>query len=194
MRFYVYELIDPRCGSVFYVGKGQRNRIDAHMAEARKGKRSRKCARIRAIEAAGLDVMKQKVAYFHDEAEAYLAEAELVDSYGLENLTNSIPGGQGAYSIALEELRRRAKDRPPTESADRASLRKLVPLMRRTKELLDNGVTAVNIMDLASIDVAPIMEMLTKSLAKIIERRSVEWANEIADVFNVEFAPRRELI
>ena len=33
-RFYVYELIDPRDGKVFYIGKGQGRRIYGHEAEA----------------------------------------------------------------------------------------------------------------------------------------------------------------
>lgn len=192
-RFYVYELIDPRCGSVFYVGKGQRNRIDAHEREARKGKRSKKCDRIRSIEAAGLQVLKQKASLHHDEAEAYLAEAELVSIYGLENLTNSLPGGQGAYSVALEELRRRAQNRPPTEGSDRALLRQAIPLWRRTRKLLEDGVTVLNVLDLASIEVAPIMEMLNKTLAKIAGRRSIAWMNEIASAFKVEFQAGLEL-
>ena len=35
---YVYELIDPRDGKVFYVGKGRNSRAWAHEKAARRGK------------------------------------------------------------------------------------------------------------------------------------------------------------
>lgn len=91
--YYVYELIDPRCGNVFYVGKGIRKRIDAHELEARAGRQSRKCDRIREIEACGLSVVKRKVELFLDEKDAYNFEAARIREIGLENLTNMTPGG-----------------------------------------------------------------------------------------------------
>lgn len=90
MKYYVYTLTDPRDGAVFYVGKGSGNRIDAHEAEARAKTfyvvNSPKCERIRAIEAAGLKVVKAKVALFVDEAPAYAYESRLIET--LPNLTN----------------------------------------------------------------------------------------------------------
>jgi hypothetical protein len=92
-RFYVYELIDPRDGLAFYVGKGQRDRLLAHESDARKGVCSEKCDRIREIWAAGQEVDRLIVAYFRGEQAAYDFEAERVDEYGLDALTNIIPGG-----------------------------------------------------------------------------------------------------
>ena len=59
--FYVYLLIDPRDGVVFYVGKATENRCFAHLAEARKTQADvvgdyAKLARIREIESAGATV------------------------------------------------------------------------------------------------------------------------------------------
>jgi len=34
LGYYVYRLIDPRDGSVFYIGKGKGNRVYAHLNEA----------------------------------------------------------------------------------------------------------------------------------------------------------------
>jgi hypothetical protein len=95
-RFYVYELIDPRDGLAFYVGKGQRDRLLAHEGEARKGVCSEKCLRIRDIWDAGLEVRREVVAHFRDEQAAYDYEAERVEFYGLDALTNIIPGGGSA--------------------------------------------------------------------------------------------------
>lgn len=79
--FYVYELVDPRDGAVFYVGKGKGRRVEAHERQAAKGVSSDKCDRIREIWAAGLSVQRVEVAYFKDEASAYDFEAERIAEY-----------------------------------------------------------------------------------------------------------------
>jgi hypothetical protein len=94
-RFFVYDLIDPRDGKVFYVGKGQKKRPYAHEREAINGKQSAKCDKIREILASGNKVKIDIVKRFCDEAEAYQYEADRIDQIGLANLTNSIPGGGG---------------------------------------------------------------------------------------------------
>ena len=38
--FYVYELVDPRDGSCFYVGSGKKNRMFDHVKLAKNGKPS----------------------------------------------------------------------------------------------------------------------------------------------------------
>lgn len=105
-RFFVYDLIDPRCGSIFYVGKGCGNRPSAHAVEAKAGKRSRKCQRIREILKEGCSVQIKVVARFDDENEAYSYEVERIAEIGLGNLTNVLPGGRGgmAQAVKLAEL------------------------------------------------------------------------------------------
>ena len=110
-RWYVYELVDSRDGIVFYVGKGCGSRIDHHEKEALRGVRSRKTAKINEIRASGADVQKRQVAYFWDEQAAYDHETDHIEHFGLERLTNVLPGGQTAW------------DRRRTERASR----KLVP-------------------------------------------------------------------
>jgi hypothetical protein len=92
-KYYVYELRDPRSSEIFYVGKGQGKRIDAHEKEAEKGVHSPKCDLIREIWAAGLQIEKEIIERFRDEAEAYAVEKDLIASIGLDNLTNIAPGG-----------------------------------------------------------------------------------------------------
>lgn len=98
-QFYVYELIDPRNGAVFYIGKGSRNRIDQHEREAIGGKHSRKCNLIREIMGYGYLIDKRIVQYFADEAAAYKFEADHIEAIGLDRLTNVIPGGTGAFTL-----------------------------------------------------------------------------------------------
>ena len=104
MKFYVYELVDPRDGTVFYVGKGQKNRIDAHEREAAKGVHSRKCDRIRSIWASSGEVERHIVSRHEDENEALRAEFDLIASYGLVNLTNVLPGGPMEHEVYLTHL------------------------------------------------------------------------------------------
>lgn len=92
--WYVYELIDPRNGQVFYVGKGKDNRINEHEAEAKTDHPSYKCNKIRSIWAAGHEVVKQKVAMFWDEEAAYQHEEDRIAEIGLNNLTNIFGGGR----------------------------------------------------------------------------------------------------
>jgi hypothetical protein len=98
MRFFVYELIDPRSGAAFYVGKGQRNRDEAHEYEARKAAKvcSEKVRKIREIWFCDLEIVRRRIAHFNDEADAYAFEAARIAEIGLQNLTNVKPGGFGS--------------------------------------------------------------------------------------------------
>lgn len=92
---YVYTLAYPD-GKVFYVGKGTGNRIDDHERQARIGIRSHKCSVIRKIWKEGGQVLRQKVAFFDTEDEAYQFEIHLIAFFGgKEELTNKADGGEG---------------------------------------------------------------------------------------------------
>jgi len=80
--FYVYILRDPRNNEPFYVGKGTGPRIEAHEKEMRRGVSSPKCNRIREIVESGQRVIKERVAEFALEADAYRHEAQLIAKYG----------------------------------------------------------------------------------------------------------------
>lgn len=103
-RFYVYELVDPRDGSVFYIGKGKGRRVAAHEAEARGGKQSRKCDRIREIWGDGLQVQRRIVKHFDSEVMAYDFEAKRTIEVGLENLTNEKLGGHGGRRMTSVDI------------------------------------------------------------------------------------------
>lgn len=94
MKFYVYDLIDPRNGEVFYVGKGTGKRAWQHEKDARKGVQSPKCQIIRDILAESLGVEIKIVKKFKDEDDAYRFEADRIAQIGLEKLANEVPGGR----------------------------------------------------------------------------------------------------
>ena len=76
--FYVYALVDPRSGEPFYVGKGKGPRRHHHEREARGPRTSAKCARIREIWAAGLEVGHETVADGLAEVDALRMERETI--------------------------------------------------------------------------------------------------------------------
>lgn len=92
MKYYVYELIDPRDQTVFYVGKGQGRRLEHHEWEAKRGEAGPKCDLIRDIWKCGLLVERQIVERFDSEIAAFAFERDRIASYGLDALTNKVPG------------------------------------------------------------------------------------------------------
>lgn len=96
---YVYLLIDPRDNKPFYVGKGKGDRITAHEKEARAGKASAKCIRIRQIWAADLAVRRVFDSEHTDERSAYAREQELIKAHVcLTNITHN-DGKPIVYSL-----------------------------------------------------------------------------------------------
>lgn len=106
LKYYVYRLVDPRNGQTFYVGKGQGNRVFAHVNEALKanaaisessdGKKENeenlKYKTIREIENCGLHVIHIIQTYGLDEKTALIIESALIDVYSLKQLTNKNKG------------------------------------------------------------------------------------------------------
>lgn len=96
-NFYVYTLINSLTNNVFYVGKGHLYRMGDHERQARRDLRSHKCNLIRKIWRDGGEVIKEKVAEFQWEKDAFIYEWCLINLiYGRENLTNGTDGGEGA--------------------------------------------------------------------------------------------------
>jgi hypothetical protein len=113
--YYVYALIDPRDGQVFYVGKGTGNRVASHGRTAGLEKergQTAKTARIHAIRDAGLEPMIDIVRHgITTEAEAFLIEAALIDC--LPGLTNIASGhGSDTGRAPLDEMLSRYSSDP----------------------------------------------------------------------------------
>ena len=103
-RFYVYVLVDPRDNSVFYVGKGCRERCHAHFKEYKSGKISNaaKFRRIAEIVKDGFEPISQIVFKDMTEANALKKERHLIGKYGLKNLANIAPGSLTRQERAVE--------------------------------------------------------------------------------------------
>ena len=109
MIFYVYTLIDPRDGVVFYVGKGSGRRMHEHNTRSNNEALG---TRIHDIIEMGLEPERQKVLWTNSEAEAYKFEFNLIRLIGLENLCNVLPGGSGraAGTKLSEETKRKMSE------------------------------------------------------------------------------------
>jgi hypothetical protein len=95
--FYVYALKDPRSSPAkpFYIGKGTGSRAWEHVLRLDK---SRKGERIRAIQAAGQEIITAKLVEGLTESDALRLESELIAAFGTEAqgglLTNAVvPAG-----------------------------------------------------------------------------------------------------
>lgn len=114
LKTYVYRLIDPRTGETFYVGKGQGNRVFAHIHAEQNlegDELDNKIRRIREIRLAGFEVAHVIHRHGMDEKTAFEVEAALIDAYpGLTNLV----GGTGVNDFgamhAKEIIRRYAAE------------------------------------------------------------------------------------
>jgi uncharacterized protein len=90
LGYYVYILVNPLDGRVFYVGKGRNKRALAHLQDTGK---SRKTAILRQIKYAGKAAQIEILAYGVKTADTALRiEAAVIDVLGLPALTNEVRG------------------------------------------------------------------------------------------------------
>ena len=141
---YVYGLVDPRDGDVFYVGKGQNGRIKEHERAARSDEAAEtaKNKHIRAIHAAGKEVEGRVIARFDTQAEAFAVEAVLIHwMYGrrIEEggpLTNIQAGHGHRHVRPMGNLQRR----PGLDVPDRIAIEPGKYSRDRLGELLSAGI------------------------------------------------------
>jgi hypothetical protein len=89
---YVYGLIDPSNGQIFYVGKASaNNRAFDHLKET--ASESKKHLRIKEIRLRGLEPQIEVLRYgLKSVDDAFQIEAAIIDTLGIENLTNKVRG------------------------------------------------------------------------------------------------------
>lgn len=93
LGYYVYLLIDPETGQIFYIGKGVGHRIFAHINAAIVDEiPSDKLDKIREIRNRGLETKHVVHRHGLSEKEAFEVEAALIDFIGLGGLTNQVQG------------------------------------------------------------------------------------------------------
>lgn len=107
-EYYVYGLIDPRTNKIFYIGKGKGNRVFEHEKESLSNPNSEKLklTKISEIKETGEQVRKIIINSNLTEAEAFAAEASLINIFNyLENteLTNILAGHHSSKAMSVEE-------------------------------------------------------------------------------------------
>ena len=93
-RFYVYALQDEN-GKAFYIGKGTGNRCFGHFYSSRAEDNPHKWNKIQKLLRQGMnkEEMVYKIAVGMEEDKALKLEKQIIESVGLENLTNMAEGG-----------------------------------------------------------------------------------------------------
>lgn len=90
LKYYIYLLIDPSDNSIFYVGKGQGNRVFSHFKNLDESNRSK---RINDILKKGLNPKIEILVHgIEDEKTVKKIEASIIDLIDKKNLTNQIGG------------------------------------------------------------------------------------------------------
>jgi uncharacterized protein len=100
LKTYVYRLIDPRNGETFYVGKGQGNRVFAHIRDelSQDGDElSDKLKRIREVRLSGFEVAHVIHRHGMDDATAFEVEAGC--AMGCDRSSASFTTGQSTASL-----------------------------------------------------------------------------------------------
>ena len=92
--FYVYLLVDPRSGSVFYIGKGTGSRLASHARAASAGdfNRARKGKVISEIQDAGLQVTELVFCAGMSSGDALVLKKDLIAAIRLNGLTDVVGG------------------------------------------------------------------------------------------------------
>lgn len=104
LNFYVYLYLDPRDGSIFYVGKGKGDRVFHHLDEEGESTKNERIAEIRA---AGLNPRLEILVHgLPDDETALRIESALIDLLGIPPLANQMRGWKsGIYGRAsVEEI------------------------------------------------------------------------------------------
>lgn len=107
--YYVYALIDPRSDKIFYIGKGEGNRVFNHEVEADRNDEKEKLKTIKEIKENGKEVKKVLLHWGLSEKEAYAAETALINVFNLypkTKLTNIVAGRYVHEGIVVEEFER----------------------------------------------------------------------------------------
>lgn len=170
MKYFVYDLIDPRSDVTFYVGKGKGNRPKHHVKDAMSGVQSRKCDLIREIMQGGLQVRIAIVKRFSCEAKAYEFEIDRIAEFGLKNLTNVMPGGGGICDPLLNN----DKD----HLALRVTLEKTAIQYGINTRLMMNGECLISIKDR--------LDYSKEKTSEIINRRGLDWVRKQLAIHNAE--------
>ena len=120
-KYYVYELVDPRNGQPFYVGKGKGDRAKSHLTVGKVTNNPRKDLRINDIRDSGHEPKIHIVLENLTSDDAYVKEESLIKTYGREGFDNNgiltnikkdakPPSQKGTSKVFTEEHRKKLSE------------------------------------------------------------------------------------
>lgn len=110
LKFYVYALVDPRDGKIFYIGKGINDRVFNHVQDAVESDDSTlKLETIRAVRRDDKNVEYYILRHNLNEAEAFLVESALIDlmtydKFNVKNLLTNIVAGHHQWDEGIKTM------------------------------------------------------------------------------------------
>ena len=111
LKHYVYALIDPRNNKIFYVGKGQGNRVFSHVNGAVESpKETDKLKTIREIKRQNKEVRHFIIRHGLDEHEAFLVESVLIDFFTFRDFSEvakitNISAGHHSFDRGIKTVK-----------------------------------------------------------------------------------------
>jgi hypothetical protein len=112
-KYYVYQLIDPRTNTVFYIGKGSGDRAYAHTKFKDGNNNPYKDRIIKKILDNNLNVIVEFIHTDIDEDTAYILEEQEIKRIGINNLSNivenAIPPSKKGWHPSKKTLEKRSK-------------------------------------------------------------------------------------
>jgi len=101
LKYYVYLLSDPDTGEIFYVGKGNKNRVFSHFVDKVINEKTKKIADIKAMgNEPKVEILVHGV---EDEITIKKIEAAIIDLIGKNMLTNKV-GGYESFDFGRMDL------------------------------------------------------------------------------------------
>lgn len=110
LEYYVYCLVDPRDKKIFYIGKGQGNRVFAHSNDAlNEDIASLKLDTIRSIRQSGFEVSHYIIRHRLSEDEAFMLESTLIDfltypQFNMEKVLTNLVSGHHQWDEGIKTV------------------------------------------------------------------------------------------
>ncbi len=142
MKFYVYELIDPRNNKPFYVGKGSKLRMYYHVHEVKRNRIPNGNIyleqKIKEILQDGLkikyNIIQDNIA---NEKKSFELERKRISKIGIGNLCNCNRGGYGGYNLYVtDETRKKMSESLKGKIFSEEHKRKLSEAKKGNKNML----------------------------------------------------------
>ena len=158
--YYVYGLIDPRDKKLFYIGKGTGNRVFNHEKESKTSPVSDKLKlkKITEIIESGYEVEKIIINSNLTEAEAYAAEAALINAFNYVSnigLTNISSGHHSTEAMTVERFEREYGAEILSESDIKHKI-----LVIKINKLYDRNMTREELLSLDHLAIAEVTKFV----------------------------------